>query len=190
MHGQNKARATAAPRGATKNVSHEDPDQSYTTHMDEVSRAEAARKDLLALGIDLDNDLINRLQQNLGANMTFAATSRGANVVRGRQHGKAENIMYRNVSVPKGPQLQMIRTNTNETIHVDMQHVTSVIKELNNRDSPIEPQVRASILKMIVSLRILYSRSPEKFLKTMHGIIANRVSVSAPCFHAPSCACS
>lgn len=177
MLGQNKGGSGApAPRGVVKQ-SQQDEQHAYTTHMDDVSRAEAARHDLLALGIDLDNDLINRLQQNLGANMTFAATSRAANVVRGRtKHGKVENIMYRNVSASPGPQLQLIRTNNNEAIAVDMQHVTAVIQELNNRDSPIEPQVRASILKMLVSLRILYSKNPDKFLRTMHGIISNRVN--------------
>ena len=163
-----KARSVSAPRGVTTEA---DQVQNYAAKFDDFNRAEAARNDLLALGIDLDNDLINRLQQNLGANLTLGAASKAATVLRGRSSGKAESVTYRNFNptTASGNALQTIRTHHNDTVQVDMQLITSVLKELNNRDSLLEPQRRSSILKMLEHLRILYTRGPDAFIKAMHS---------------------
>jgi len=142
---------------------------NYSSQVEDFNKAEAARNDLLALGIDLDSDLINRLTTNLGAGSTFGAASKAAGTLRTR--GSQSGVTYRNVNSGsgRGNAMESIRTNTNEVIQVDMQKIRSVLKELNNRDSSIEPQIRGAVLKLLEHLRILYTRAPEKFIKAMHG---------------------
>jgi hypothetical protein len=161
-----KARAKSTPRGVNRQQASE---LNYSSQVEDFNKAEAARNDLLALGIDLDSDLINRLTNNLGAGSTFGAASKAAGALRGR--GSQGAVTYRNVNsgAGRGNAMESIRTHTNEVIQVDMQKIRSVLKELNNRDSVIEPQTRGAILKMVEHLRILYTRAPEKFIKAMHG---------------------
>lgn len=161
------ARARSTPRGVNSRKTA--VELNYSSQTEDLNRAEAARNDLLALGIDLDSDLINRLTTNLGAGSTFGAASKAAGALKAR--GSQSGVTYRNVNSGsgRGNAMESIRTNTNEVIQVDMQKIRSVLKELNNRDSIIEPQIRSAVLKMVEHLRILYTRAPEKFIKIMHG---------------------
>lgn len=68
----------------------------------EIPDSQDVKKSFLALGIDLDESLIDRMQRNLGTSISFDALTKASTVVSARadQHKElfGSQIMYRNAA--------------------------------------------------------------------------------------------
>lgn len=142
-----------------------------------------AKFDLMSLGIELDEDLIQRLQQNLGIEKIFSVAQKSASLIKQKPppaHGapEAPDMVYRNVS--EGP--SKLNNYTTKAFQREMAKDTrlsmSILKDLNDSQSKIqvEPKLRAGLDRMIENFKILYTRSPEKFVCTLLG---RKVKVNA-----------
>jgi hypothetical protein len=127
---------------------------------------------LLSLGIDLDDDLISRLQTNLGIERIFSVARKAASLMKDKPNsstGGTPNIIYRNVSAgstaAQGASLSPFKT----LVHLDGKHSTTLLKDLNNRSSVVEPQHRPAVDKLLESFGVMYARSPDRFVSRMLG---------------------
>lgn len=172
-------RAASAPRGRSTGASKgyssnglasnpSNPDSTSTEPVDEFSRAEMARKDLLALGIELDNDLIKRLQHNLGTKNTFAAASKAANVVRHRNNSSKDSaVRYRHHSPSAFAAKFMGSMENGGNSNMHSGDIVKAVNLLYDRNSILDPQIRSGLLKIVDHLQILFTRSPDKFMRAI-----------------------
>lgn len=61
---------------------------------------DSVKRDLLSLGIDLDESLIDRMRRNLGISTSFEAVARASTIVRSRNSqviGSAPDVILRSV---------------------------------------------------------------------------------------------
>lgn len=128
-----------------------------------------AKTDLLSIGIDLDDDLIQRLQSNLGIERIFSVARKAATLMKDKPSpGSNPNIIYRNVAASShenGSSLNPFQS----MIHTDSKFSASVLKDLSNRSSAVEPQHRPAVDKLLESFGVMYARSPDRFVARMFG---------------------
>lgn len=130
-----------------------------------------AKGDLLSLGIDLDDDLIQRLQTNLGIERIFSVARKAATLMKDKPHsgtGGTPNIIYRNVSANHSTHGASLSPFKN-MIHMDNKMSESILKDLSNRNSAVEPQHRPAVDKLLESFGVQYARSPDRFVSRMLG---------------------
>ena len=141
---------------------------SYESMNFGMSSAEQTKSNLMAMGIELDCGLIERMQNNLGASKSFLSASKAATVLNSRKEmGRVENIQYRNVTDSAESNLQTIRTFQDSLVQVDMAKIHAILGELNSSESNIDPQTRAGLAKLIQNCRILFTRAPDQFLQVL-----------------------
>lgn len=134
----------------------------------EVSKA---KTDLLSIGIDLDDDLISRLQTNLGIERIFSVARKAASLMKDKPNSNAggtPNIIYRNVSANNAAHTSSLSP-FKSLIHMDGKHSATILKDLNNRSSVVEPQHRPAVDKILESFGVMYARSPDRFVARMLG---------------------
>lgn len=128
-----------------------------------------AKTDLLSIGIDLDDDLIQRLQSNLGIERIFSVARKAATLMKDKPSaGSNPNIIYRNVAASShenGSSLNPFQS----MVHTDNKFSMSILKDLNNRSSAVEPQHRPAVDKLLESFGVMYARSPDRFVARMFG---------------------
>ena len=128
-----------------------------------------AKTDLLSIGIDLDDDLIQRLQSNLGIERIFSVARKAATLMKDKPSpGSNPNIIYRNVAAStneNGASLNPFQS----MVHTDNKFSMSILKDLNNRSSAVEPQHRPAVDKLLESFGVMYARSPDRFVARMFG---------------------
>jgi hypothetical protein len=118
-------------------------------------------------GIDLDDGLIARLQSNLGIERIFEVARRSASLIKDK--AKPPHILYSNVR--HGPDNNSSFQSVSQTVKKhDTRLSTSILKDLDNRDSAtVPPQSRPALDKLIESLAVLFAQSPERFVSCMMG---------------------
>jgi hypothetical protein len=130
-----------------------------------------AKNDLLSIGIELDDDLIHRLQHNLGIERIFSVARKTATLMKDKPHpgtGGTPNIIYRNVTVnndASGASVTPFKSMT----HADSRFSESILKDLSNRISVVEPQNRPALDKLLETFSVLYARSPDRFVARLLG---------------------
>lgn len=128
-----------------------------------------AKTDLLSIGIDLDDDLITRLQTNLGIERIFSVARKAATLMKDKPTpGSTPNIIYRNVAASttaNGASLSPFQS----MVHMDSKHSSTILKDLNNRSSVVEPQHRPAVDKLLESFGVMYARSADRFVARMFG---------------------
>mmetsp|Transcript_23073 Transcript_23073/g.33791 ORF Transcript_23073/g.33791 Transcript_23073/m.33791 type:complete len:282 (-) Transcript_23073:170-1015(-) len=132
--------------------------------------ARAVKEDLLALGIDIDCQIITRMQ-NLGLGSTWSATSQAASSLRKRNpHGVPSSVAYQNLSDPMEATHQEKREVEKEWDTVDVQKIHNFLNFLQNPSSHINRSTRTAVLNLIQIFKIQYARSSDKFIETILGI--------------------
>jgi hypothetical protein len=138
----------------------------------EVHRTEAIKDNLLALGIDVDIHLIERLQK-LGLNSTLQSTSRAADSVRSRNpYGMSSAIIYQNIEDPTEYIFQEKKEVELEWHPVDTHRVWQIVAEIYRFEDQVESR---SIIELIEHMRLQYIRSPDRFIERMLGSIKTKV---------------
>ena len=131
-----------------------------------------AKTDLLSLGIDLDDDLIQRLQTNLGIERIFSVARKAASLMKDKPNvgtGGTPNIIYRNVAANSAAAHGASLSPFKNIIQMDNKHSVSVLKDLSNRSSVVEPQHRPAVDKLLETFGVMYARSPDRFVCRMLG---------------------
>ena len=148
------------------------------------SKRSETEKDLLTLGIDIDQNVIERLQ-SLGLNKAWAVASRAAKSIKERDpdrlYSKYPTVTYNPTVIStliksnSEPAIEIHTTQDDELLAVDQATVTKIVNHLNNRESTIPANIRSEVNKMIHYLRINYGRSPDKFIQQMLGKKSHKV---------------
>lgn len=130
---------------------------------DNIHDSGQIKENLLALGIDIDQNLIERLQK-LGLSGSLQSTEKIANSVRNRNpYGTSSAILYRNIEDPTELLYQEKKEIEQEWSRVDTQRIYQILSDLyRSIDSNL-----VAVQRMIHILRIQYSRSEEKFIDYM-----------------------
>lgn len=135
-------------------------------------RVASAKKDLMALGIELDDNLIERLQNNLGIEKIFRVAQRSAVLLKESKKvtsSAVPEISYRNVAVNDQNRQNLTSPFKSSLIHIDEKFTQSLLNDIQSRESNIEPQFRPAIHRIIESFRVQFSRSPERFVCRLLG---------------------
>lgn len=112
------------------------------------------RDDLLALGVDVDSEIIERMQK-LGLNSSWSTASRAATSLRKRNpHGVPSSVAYQNIH-SKNVTRSEHRDLDQEWDSVNTHRIHRIIHSLYD-----QPSVHFQILKMFKVLRMQYLRSP------------------------------
>jgi hypothetical protein len=160
-----------------------------------------AKNDLMQLGIELDDELIERLQKNLGIDRIFKVAHDAAHVIKSTTRNKhpvdndnpfdiygnsvdhPSEMSYRHVPSSSSPDVVKTgggknaaaaalaaknkkkgKSDISQIFTLNQKSSVVLLKQLENRDDAIEPQYRPLIDQMLEYLRLLYLRSPKKFL--------------------------
>jgi hypothetical protein len=160
-----------------------------------------AKNDLMQLGIELDDELIERLQKNLGIDRIFKVAHDAAHVIKSTTRNKhpvdndnpfdiygnsvdhPSEMSYRHVPSSSSPDVikaggggknaiaaaaaknkKKGKSDISQIFTLNQKSSVVLLKQLENRDDTIEPQYRPLIDQMLEYLRLLYLRSPKKFL--------------------------
>ena len=127
-------------------------------------RIESQKMDLLALGIDIDTELIARMQVNLGATKTFTAASKAANILKKKNPTVYQYpiITYRHV----GDKEDVYKPSKN--ISLETKKAISILKDLQKQaDTSSNNNInnRDTISKTISIFKDIYLQSQEKFIQ-------------------------
>jgi hypothetical protein len=154
-----------------------------------------AKEDLMRLGIELDDELISRLQNNLGVKKIFKVAHHASNLLAPRPeldilnqtnlHGYGPQVSYRHVSnsghvgfvknTVNLAQQQILQPFLTNLVSTDSRHAISILRQLENRTDTIEPQYRPLLEQMIQTFRVLYTRAPSRFIGRLLGRKWNNV---------------
>jgi hypothetical protein len=136
----------------------------------------AVKEDLMALGIDIDYDVIGRMQK-LGLNQTWATASKAAKSVRKRNpFGMPSSVMYKNHGnytsggddKSNHPGNVIGQEYAMEWSEVDTQRVFSILRYIYDHDDyTIPASTKNGVLNMLQIFKIQYARSSEKFIEAM-----------------------
>lgn len=132
------------------------------------------KSDLMALGIDVDEGLIKRMQ-SLGMDKLFNSTNKTADLVKSRQKvppGVAPEITFRHNEEAEKPEVasSTMRPWDSLTFEVDIQKLSIILRELASSQSSIDPNIRVAVDSMIKSFSIQYTRSPNRFVRNLLGL--------------------
>lgn len=142
-----------------------------------------AKEDLLRLGIELDDELITRLQNNLGIDKIFKVAHDAATVLAPQPAldiaNQNQEIVFRHVSHgntkvgfsldTKQPVHSSLQPFVSDMIAIDPKHSIQILKQLDNRTDEVEPQYRPLLDHMIQTFRLQYSRAPCRFIGRLLG---------------------
>ena len=118
------------------------------------------RDDLLALGVDVDSDIIERMRV-LGLDSSWTTASRAANSLRKRNpHGVPSTVAYQNINNPKESVFCEQKELASEWNSVDSGRVHRVLHKICEPSSTMNRSVCVGVLKMIQIFKIQYSRAP------------------------------
>lgn len=154
------------------------------------------KKDLHTLGIDIDSDVIERLQA-LGLHKAWAVASQAATCLKERHDYSNNNNNSRDKLDAKCTVISPIkyqhRMREKETIPVepkplevpiesewaaiDSSRVSTIFRDLNDRESMIPSIVRTQVLRLLKMLKSSCGRSPDRFIQQMMGRRTSRVIV-------------
>lgn len=136
-----------------------------------------AKLDLMQLGIELDDRLIERLQNNLGIHKIFEVARDVSHIMKTKPKlptGAVAEMSFRYVA-PEADQennrsaAQSVNPFQKELFQLDSKTSISILRRLEDRNIDIEPQHRPHIDRMIESFQIQYGRSPERFVSRLLG---------------------
>eukprot|EP01033_Poteriospumella_lacustris_P016456 gene16456-11768_t len=143
-----------------------------------------AKEDLLRLGIELDDELITRLQNNLGIDKIFEVAHQAATILAPQPSldlaANNQEISFRHVSA-NGHGKVGFSLDTRQPVHASLQpfvsdlialnpkHSIQILKQLDNRADEIEPQYRPLLDHLIQSFRLQYARAPCRFIGRLLG---------------------
>lgn len=149
--------------------------------------ASTTRKDLHALGIDLDSDVIERLQA-LGLHKAWAVASKAAICLKDRNSSAKPKLEETCGVSPIKLQHSMRKREEKaaeakplevplekEWMAIDNSRVSTIYKDLNNRESPIPANVRVQVLRLLKLFKTSYGKSPDKFIQQMMGRKTSKV---------------
>lgn len=136
-----------------------------------------AKQDLMHLGIELDDRLIERLQKNLKIDKIFHVAHEVSNIIKTNPKlpsGSVQEMTFRYVS----PELEQEQSKyiskavnpfQKELFQLDSKATVSLLRRLEDRNDDIHPQHRPHIDRMVQTFQIQYSRCPEKFVGRLLG---------------------
>lgn len=125
------------------------------------SQSSELKENLLALGIDIDLNLIERLQK-LGLSSTLKSTSRAAESIRSRNpYGMSSAILYQNIEDPTEYLFQEKREVDLEWRPIDQQRIFQIVALLYQSATQDHSKL---IIELIHALRLQYIRSPDRFI--------------------------
>jgi len=134
-----------------------------------------AKNDLMQLGIELDDELIQRLQKNLGIEKIFQVAHEAIHLIKNKPQvatGAVPEVSYRYVT--NDTQSNKEKSTTAEEVSsslfiADPRQSVQMLKQLENRENELEPQYRPIIDQMIEQFRLQYGRSPKRFISQLLG---------------------
>lgn len=159
----------------------------HSMEYEDTANSTVAKNNLMALGIELDTELIERLQNNLGIEKIFTIASKTAKLIKKKaviDIGSTQEMNFRHVdesvsiantkvhekfkNTIKPWQVEVNnninqQSNSHETSHAN-HHNSTILRELSHNNFYIEPQYRMIIEKMIDVFRIQYLKAPERFI--------------------------
>jgi hypothetical protein len=125
------------------------------------SQSSELKENLLALGIDIDLNLIERLQK-LGLSSTLQSTSRAAESIRSRNpYGMSSAILYQNIEDPTEYLFQEKREVELEWRPIDRQRIFQIVSLIYQSADQDHSKL---IIELIHALRLQYIRSPDRFV--------------------------
>ena len=147
-------------------------------------KVSGTEKDLLALGIRVDNEVIERLQC-LGLYKAWEVASQAAKSMKERNPERTFS-KYPTVVYSGTPTLQAkakhapvgvegMPVDHQDWLSVDSFKVNKVILDLGNSESSIPPHIRADVNRIIQHLRVNYGRNPDMFIQQMLGRKSSKV---------------
>lgn len=149
--------------------------------------ASSTRKDLHALGIDLDSDVIERLQA-LGLHKAWAVASKAALCLKDRSTSAKPKLEESCAISPIKLQHSMRKreekeveatilevTLEKEWMAIDNSRVSTIYRDLNNRESPLPANVRVQVLRLLKLFKTSYGKSPDRFIQQMMGRKTSKV---------------
>lgn len=151
---------------------------SIKTHAKELSSSAivcddeifAVKDDLLALGIDVDYDVIGRMQK-LGLNQTWTTASKAANSMRKRNpFGIPSTVLYKNHGDDKAIHPSNFKVDNEfvlEWSEIDMLRINGIQQKILSEDNYTPACTKISVQNLLQIFRIQYARSSEKFIENM-----------------------
>jgi hypothetical protein len=153
---------------------HQKLQESYISdHVDRPTNNHGPKFDLMSLGIELDDNLIERLQKNLGIEKIFSIAQKSASLIKSKPFvpvGAVPEMTYRNVSddgIKRNSSVS--RPFERDMPHTDNKFSMTILKELSDSESRIEGKYRPLLDKMVERYRLQYMRSPERFVCCLLG---------------------
>lgn len=131
-----------------------------------------ARHDLMSLGIEIDENLIQRLQ-SLGIEKIFSSATQTAELLKSRRSvpdGVVPEISYRNVNEDSDKNQSRPWQSQSLTFQVDIQRIMTILQQIGDAQGKIDPSTRNAIEKGVQQFRIRYSRAPDRFVRCMLGL--------------------
>lgn len=182
--------ASTAPRSSMKSASKKKSSNASQSGANNAMDSAAtpavrqAKEDLLRLGIELDDELITRLQNNLGIDKIFEVAHQAATILAPQPSldlaANNQEISFRHVSA-NGHGKVGFSLDTRQPVHASLQpfvsdlialnpkHSIQILKQLDNRADEIEPQYRPLLDHLIQSFRLQYARAPCRFIGRLLG---------------------
>eukprot|EP01039_Chlorochromonas_danica_P004982 gene4982-5470_t len=142
-----------------------------------TSSVKQAKEDLLNLGIELDDRLIERLQKNLGVEKIFQVAHDVSQIIKSKPKAPSQSnqdVVFRYVSPDADSNnnkhvFHSVNPFQKELFQLDSKYSISILRKLEDRSIEIEPQHRPHIERMLDSFQLQYSRSPERFIGRLLG---------------------
>lgn len=148
------------------------------------------KKDLHSLGIDIESDVIERLQA-LGLHKAWAVASQAVISLKERAaststdtlgekcHTVISPIKYQHHMRDKEVHIAEVKpievSTESEWIAIDESRVASIYRDLNDTESLLPVNVRTQVLRLLKMFKSSYGRSPDRFIQQMMGRKSSRV---------------
>ena len=157
-----------------------------------VGPAAGACRDLRSLGIDIDKDVVERLQA-LGLHRAWAVASQAAislkeksTLTKDKENPQQEQhftspIKYQHRMREKAEKIPAKQSKhleipaEAEREPIDSTRVSSIFQSLNNRESVYPANMRAEVLRLLKVFKSSYGRSPDRFIQQMMGRKSKKV---------------
>lgn len=129
----------------------------------------AVKEDLLALGIDIDYEVIGRMQK-LGLSQTWANASKAAKSVKKRNPFGMPAVVYKSSDDQRMSTTQVhtaAKERQIEWSEVDAHRIFLVFQRISDPHGNIPFSTRNGVLTLLQSFKIQYARSSTKFIEKM-----------------------
>lgn len=141
---------------------------SFNNNTTMTYNTKTVKRNLLALGVDIDESLIERMQRNLKVDASFEAMEKICLLLSKRLGNKlVEDLIG---SLDSSIEFQQTKAHI---FQVDKALVNSILRNLSDPESKMEPNVRVTINKMLEYMRLFYRRNRSLFIRRFFGYKKN-----------------